>query len=394
MNICFLSKLLAVTMICVIGMNQCCLAEDKISEYFKKIQQQSIDYPLLEDDSFAFSGVKNVRFIGLLTGDDSENKTKTRFMLDATDVGVPVEMGGKMYFLFGDSYYDKSDKTQWINNCLAYTTDLDYTDGIRIDGMTMETTCQGIERMAVLFKGLRLDKIEYSKIPSGAIAINHVLYASFMSVKHWGGADEWECSYGGIAVSTDEGKNWTVLSDLQWPGDKFGLMFPVVVGNYVYIWGTPGGRLGKASLMRVLVENYTEFDAYEYYTGMAEDGSPIFEKGEDALARCAVIINDNVGEVSAMYSPYLGEWIVTYGIGHDWNIVMRSAKNPWGPYSEPAVIASQDDFAIPDSYMKLYCAYMNPTYTSENGKKVCFLMSHYFPIYQVMVMELELVKNE
>ncbi len=370
------------------------LAEEAVAAHLQKISELHVDYPLLTSNEFALAGVKNVRYIGLLTGENSENKTKSRFSLDGTDVGVPVEMDGKMYFLFGDSYYDAQDKSKWISNCLAFTSDLDYTDGIRLEGMTMETTRQGIERMAPLFNGMKLDRFEYTKIPTGAISIGHTLYASFMSVKHWGAADEWECGFGGIAMSEDEGKTWTVLKELKWPGDKFALLFPVIDGDYVYVWGTPGGRLDSARLMRVPLAQYTEFDAYEYYTGLAEDGTPIFEKGEDALQRSAVVIEDHVGELSAMYSPYLGEWIVTYGVGHGWEIVMRSAKHPWGPYSDPVTIAVQKDFAMSADYMKLYCAYMHPAYTSEDGSKVCFLMSHYWPIYQVMVMEMELVKNE
>ena len=260
--------------------------------------------------------------------------------------------------------------------------------------MTMETTRRGVQRIAELFRGMRLDLIEFAKIPTGAVSIDHVLYASFMSVKHWGAADEWECGFGGMAMSSDEGKTWTVLKDLKWPGDKFALLFPVIHGDYAYVWGTPGGRLGPARLMRVPVERYTEYDAYEYLTGVNADGTPVFEKGADAIERSVIVIDDCVGEISAMYSEYLGEWIVTYGVGHGWDIVIRSAKTPWGPYSEPMTLAASDDFAIPDSYMKLYCAYMQPAYTSEDGRKIGFLMSHYFPIYQVMVMEAELVKNE
>ena len=86
--------------------------------------------------------------------------------------------------------------------------------------------------------------------------------------------------------------------------------------------------------------------------------------------------------MSFLYSTYLEEWIVTYI--SDLDIIVRSAKSLWGPYSEPVTVAKQADFP------GLYGAFMNPRYVSEDGKKIGFLMSLWSPVYNVAVMEMEL----
>ena len=88
--------------------------------------------------------------------------------------------------------------------------------------------------------------------------------------------------------------------------------------------------------------------------------------------------------MSFLYSEYLEEWLAAYISGPD--IIMRSAKEIWGPYSPPVTIAAQQDFP------GLYGAFMNPRYVSEDGKKIGFLMSLWLPVYNVALMELELEK--
>ena len=41
------------------------------------------------------------------------NNTQSRFRVVGTDLGTPVEHGGKLYFLFGDTYFARNRET-WM----------------------------------------------------------------------------------------------------------------------------------------------------------------------------------------------------------------------------------------------------------------------------------------
>lgn len=77
--------------------------------------------------------------------------------------------------------------------------------------------------------------------------------------------------------------------------------------------------------------------------------------------------------------------MITYLSGRD--IVLRTAKELWGPYSNAVTIASRDEYPI------CYGAFMHDRYVSADGRKVAFLMSMWAPVYNTVVMEMELVKK-
>lgn len=353
-------------------------AEAMIEGYLKK----SVSYEPLRDpdNQYALKSVENVRMISMLTGEYSQNETKSRYAVGGTDLGVMMNLGDTTYIAFGDTFLQEDQTEQWRNNVLAFTTDDDYTDGIAFDGMVMNN--MGIAKE--LMKGKKLDKDEMAKIPTGGFVVDDTMYMSYMSVNTWGPNSVWTCNHGGIARSRDQGKTWQYIPSLRWPGDTaFCQMYPVVVGDMVYVPGITGGRFGSAKLMRVPLDEYENFEAYEYLTAVNDKGEPVFEKGQEAMYSAMAIIPPAVGEMSFLYSEYLKEWIVTYRAGTA--IYLRTAKEIWGPYSNAVRIVDAVDFDEP------YGAFMNPRYVSEDGKKVCFLMSMWAPIYNVAVMEMELV---
>ncbi len=347
------------------------------------LMEKNLTYKPLRDpeDRYALNVVKNIHMIGMVTGEYSENQTSSRYGVGGTDLGVSVNRGDETFIFFGDTFKNEDQTDNWRSNTAAVTTDSDYTDGITFDRMIATGTGKAKE----LIRGRKSPGSEVTKIPTGALCIDGALYLSFMSVRRWGEPGVWDCNYGGVAKSTDGGESWEILKELQWPGEsRFCQMYPVQEEDMVYVPGIGGGRGGGAALMRVPAGSYEDFEAYEYLTGYNEDGSPIFTPGEEGLARAIDLLRKPVGEMSFMYSEYLEEWLVTYISGQD--IIMRSAKEIWGPYSGPVTIAAQEDFP------GLYGAFMNPRYVSEDGKKIGFLMSLWLPVYNVALMEMELEK--
>ncbi|MBE5967862.1 MAG: DUF4185 domain-containing protein [Lachnospiraceae bacterium] len=346
-------------------------------------RKKNLSYMPLSDpkEEYNLNIVKNIHMIAIETGEYSINQTKTNYGIGGTDLGISFNSEDKTFIAFGDTFLNEGMQGGWRSNVLAVTTDSDYTDGILFDHMV---TVPGSKNAKELIQSRKLDNVEMTTIPTGGIVIGDTLYMSYMSVRHWGEPGEWECNYGSIAKSNDGGENWKPLEALRWPGDSnFCQMAPVISDDYVYILGITGGRRGSAKMMRVPIDKYENFTAYEYLMGYDKQGNPLYETGEEAMYTAYNILPKAVGEISVMYSDYLDEWLVTYMDGKA-DLVMRSSKNIYGPYSKPVILAAQKDFP------SLYGAFMNPKWVSEDGTKIAFMMSLFDPVYNVVLMEMEL----
>ncbi len=352
-------------------------------EILKAHKEKNLTYAPLADpeDKYNLNIVKNIHMIAVETGEYSINKTKSNYRVGGTDLGISFNLGDTTYIAFGDTFQNECMEGGWRSNVLAITTDDDYTDGIHFDSMV---TRPGVKTAKELIPSKKVDNLEMTTIPTGGIAIGETLYMSYMSVRHWGTPGGWDCNFGSMAKSVDYGQNWDPIETLRWPGDtSFCQMVPVMIEDYVYVLGITGGRRGPAKLMRVPVSDYENFAAFEYLMGYDEEGNPIYETGEKAMYEAYNVLPKAVGEMSVLYSEYLEEWLVTYIDGKG-DLVVKSAKNIYGPYSKPVIIAAQKDFP------SLYGAFMNPKWVSEDGKKIAFMMSIFDPVYNTVLMEMEL----
>jgi hypothetical protein len=356
---------------------------EQAKEILKAHMEKNLTYaPLVDpEDTYNLNIVKNIHMIAVETGEYSINKTKSNYRVGGTDLGISFNQGENTYIAFGDTFLNECMEGGWRSNVMAVTTDKDYTDGILFDYMV---TNPGVKTAKELIPSKKIDNTEMTTIPTGGIAIGETLYLSYMSVRHWGTPGGWDCNYGSIAKSEDNGQTWEPMETLRWPGDSsFCQMAPVIEGDYVYILGITGGRRGPAKLMRVPVSEYENYEAYEYLMEYDEEDNPIYETGEKAMYEAYNILPKAVGEMSVLYSEYLEEWLVTYIDGKG-DLVVKSSKNIYGPYSKPVIIAAQKDFP------SLYGAFMNPKWVSEDGKKIAFMMSIFDPVYNTVLMEMEL----
>ena len=318
--------------------------------------------------------------VAQITGEDSENKTQSRFGVWGTDLGSFTVLDGKTYMFGGDTFANENTRG-WRSNVLFIIEDDDPSDGLTITDAITDKRGNAKE----LLLSIKQDGTEMTVIPTNLFAANGKLYCIYMSVSHWGAAGHWDCRYSGLAVSENGGEKWKKLKDVHWPGDSgFIQTANVQIEDTMYIWGIPSGRFGGVYLMKVPVASLEDFSAYTYFTGLDDNGAPIWQTGEEGLTSAACILDGPVGEISVIYNEYLGNFLISYLDEGAGSIVLREMVTPWGDFSKKWTLASSVN------YPSLYGAYMHPDYVEDGGKSVYFAMSQYFPIYNIMWMRFDL----
>jgi hypothetical protein len=326
-------------------------------------------------DDPQLTGIEDAEFVAWVTGPESINQTDTNYGVYGTDLGSMFDLNGTLYIAFGDTFGccppsgGGAGGGDWRNNVLAYTTDDELEDGITFDGMI---TDEDGDARAVLTK----HKEDVTVIPTCGIAIEDRMYLHYMAVKEWGPPGQWTLNRSGWAYSDDEGETWTQPDDAIWEGDtNFGQAALVVEDDFLYIFGIHGGRFGGVALARVPTESVLEMSQYAYW-----DGSDWVSDSEEAVE----IADSPVGELSVAWNSYLDRWIMTYLDEFKRAIVIRESPELTGPWSNPMIVVSGDD------YPSLYGAYLHPW--ASDGETIYFNMSQWGP-YNVLLMRARLVKE-
>ncbi|HEY6547647.1 MAG TPA: DUF4185 domain-containing protein, partial [Vicinamibacteria bacterium] len=113
-------------------------------------------------------------------------------------------------------------------------------------------------------------------------------------------------------------------------------------------------------------------DSWRYFSGLAVDGKPVFQKGEGNARPIPPFGMERppepaqppyhrcVGEFSIGQLPAWRKWVMLYACcgehdagftaAHDRGIFLRTAKDPWGPWSPPQLLLDPKD---------AYCHFMH-----------------------------------
>lgn len=326
-----------------------------------------------------------MKVVQRLTGPDLTDNVA----VGGTDLGIMVNHLGRTYFLFGDTTQYDGPWSQinsgdppafWRSSTMAYTSDQNPADGIKLEGWITDGAGRARETI------LPANPPVISEIPTGAISLNGRIYAWFMGVDSW---DPWTAKYGGLATWQAGQPTFNVIEPFEFPGNQAGGNFamvavslrtdPSVTGDsHVYLWGTPAGRGGGVKLARVSPDHasITNPSAYEYFGG-TQNGQPVWVDSEfDA----PLIVQPAVGEMSVMYNEALHSWTMMYFSPDRYQIEVRQAPQPWGPWSNPVKVATGAQFP------QLYGSFMNPLYVENGGQTVYFTMSMWHP-YDVYLMK-------
>jgi len=331
-------------------------------------------------DGARLKGVKKLTRVAQLTGQTSINRTD-RFGVAGTDLGIMVEMQGKVYMAFGDTFATRPKNRHggggegWRSNVMAVSADASPADGITFDSMILGRDGKARELIAS-----KKDKSEITVIPTGGCGVGEKLYLSFMSVRKWGARGVWETNYGGLARSDDQGRTWSKLEGVRWPSDS-GFTQAALAKNdgEIFFISTPPGRHGPARLMKVAESLIEDMSRYVFFAGLKGDVPTWSPRLQDA----AEIIPAPVGELSLLRNDPLDRWYATYLNERSRAIEIRESRHPWGPWSEPVALVSEAE------YPGLYGAFMLPRYVEQGGRAIYFAMSQWGP-YNVFWMRAEL----
>ncbi len=331
-------------------------------------------------------GVESVEQIARLTGTEGSDSINPTWEADlrGTDLGYMMNLGARTFFVFGDSFSTDLPDQGWRWNTLAWSDDTTPTDGLRFDGWIMDR--KGAAR--AILRDKRQSAI--ANIPTGGIGINGRLWLWYMAMARWDtGSDPcWRIHFSSLAVSDDQGRNFRILPDYQFPANShFGIVSPALGDDdpalrdgFLYLWGTTGNRCGGLKLARVEPERLGERAAYRFFGGLAPDGAPRWVRSE---FEAPLLLEDPIGEFSVMYNRWARHWILLhcqFNVEMDGQktrrtqMVLRQAPAPWGPWSPPlAVIPAEPDPG------PIYAPYTNPKFVEDEGRVIYFTLSKWIP---------------
>ncbi|MGN2635110.1 DUF4185 domain-containing protein [Nocardia takedensis] len=323
--------------------------------------------------------VESTELVSQVTGPGSPNRTDMRWQVDGTDLGLMWETEpGKVAVVFGDTFgkgwtYGGFGGPDWRSNVLGFSTDTDLADGLTLDTMVQDSRCHAAEFLA----SRKIKNWENTVIPTSGFALDGRQYLSYMSINHWGRIPgTWSTNYGGIAWSDDGGHTWTKDQHARWDNffglGRFQVSTMVPQGDYVYMFGTPQGRLGVTGLARVPKHQVLNKSAYQYWV----DGTwaPAAEN------QASPLFFGVASELSVRYDQVAGRWQMVYLDSLRGAIVLREATSPQGVWSEPVPLMATEN------YPKAYGGFIHPWSTPTD---LYFTMSSW-DTYNVFLMRTRL----
>ena len=134
-------------------------------------------------------------------------------------------------------------------------------------------------------------------------------------------------------------------------------------GEYVYMFGTPNGRIGMVGLARVPVDQLLNKTAYQYWVdGTWRPAAQMLLGANTATP----ILSGIASEVSVRYDDARGLWQMSYLDVSRGAIVLRTAASPQGVWSDAATLVETA------TYPQAYGGFLHPW---SSGSDLYFLIS-------------------
>ncbi|GAB17044.1 hypothetical protein GOEFS_018_00760 [Gordonia effusa NBRC 100432] len=272
--------------------------------------------------------------VARLTGPGAINDTIGKYNVFGTDLGVLWDNGhGEIMAAFGDTQsingwsWLYGEMFYWRSNVLLKSRDHNLANGMTFSGH--------VGRPGHAKRLLKPTAREITIIPTAGVAANGKQYMSIMAVNHWGNPGTWKTRFSGLAVSSNNGRDWKAVNAFRPNGGgnrKFQMSAFMKEGGYVYIYGTPPGRAGAVYLARVPEAKIENLGAYEYFSWGK------WVKGNTGAA--TPVMSAPTGELSVAYNKYLGKYI---SLATRNGVVLRTADRPEGPWTSGQTVVPEND---------------------------------------------------
>jgi hypothetical protein len=279
-----------------------------------------------------------------LTGEDDRqldvrapNATDSRYGLWGTDLGASFEHGGRTFFLFGDSIpTGPGTPNAECGDAIATSEDTDASDCLALDFRADD----GGTFRSPLVPGVSLGCYE---VPLDGVSRGGSMFVWFSTAG---------MTRSILARSDDDAASFAMVHETS--ADRFVNVSAEIVpaeraaglpgsGDRVVLFGSGTYRASHVSLAVAGLDEIEDRSAWSYFAG-AEAG--VGGEATDCAPRWSASESDAtplfpatcVGELSVHYHPGLGVWLLLYNCDEPRGVHVRAARDPWGPWSEPALL--------------------------------------------------------
>lgn len=362
---------------------------------YHRIEEKNIvhlDVAKAPKESFSVDEkVEYVYGLGFVTGRKSINKDiLVPALAGATDLGIPVNLGNRMIYLYGDTFSGVDvDDGYWNSDFIAVSKDFNYLNGLKFCDVIkdqqgfIKPIKQGLHHRNLEENlDIKLGK-EVSRIPTGGILIGDDVYIFTMSVRYWGKAGMWYVSHNDCFKANkdrlDKFSKVDSLSFYEEESDRFGQIFPFeneFDKERIYFIAIPGGRRGNASLLRVLKSKFEDRASYELCVGKNK-----WAKLKEGLKKKPYfILSNDVSEPSIMYNHYLKKW--TLACIHMDGLFLYTSSDLTSKFDEERI-----KILTHKEYVSFYGGFMHPLMSEFDDKKIFIQVSQWSPIYNTSLVE-------
>ncbi|MBI4790702.1 MAG: DUF4185 domain-containing protein [Chloroflexi bacterium] len=250
----------------------------------------------------------------------TDNLTASRYKLDATDLGVPFRHKDRTYVLFGDTIGARG------GDAIAFTTDSNADDGLDLEFIRDPSGTY----QPIIIPGISQGDYE---VPTAGVSVGGRMYVYHTTDAIAG--DGWaDMGRSVVAVSDDDGQSFTYLYDLS---RRYFINVSIEqVDTGLMIFGSGKYRRSNVYLAYQPEVEITTPTSLRYWSGVGETGEPLWSAREDAAQ--PLFDQPCVGEFSVTYNRFIRKWLMLYNCDSPRGINLRTADQPWGPWSEPQVI--------------------------------------------------------
>lgn len=313
----------------------------------------------------------DIRYVGPLF-----NRSKNDGNITGQDGAYSIDLGKRSLWLFGDTFYGswKEGGTQDIkgavHNNAAWATDTKASDGI---GELRRVKDANGNADYALRNTSSEDPKKLKLWPGHGIKIDGQIYVFYSLVEIFG-TGSWDFRHAGQGLAVTHHpkgpfKRLTYKENYDfWERSqpRFGVAVLRGKDGRIYVYGRDEVKPHGFKLARVAPEEIEDPERYEYFSG---DGKN--PKWTRNLSKAKNLFKEGPPEGSVSFNPFLGKHLMLYSRFIEQDVIVRTASNPWGPWSEPKSIYR----CIPSKLdATCYAAKEHPQYAEEGGRKIYFTL--------------------